>query len=106
VEPFIIKPDFITDGDIIKVGDIQFKLMGAPGHTPGSICLYSKIEKALFCGDLVFEGGGVGRTDFKYSSEKDLWESIDKISKLPGDTVIHPGHGESLRVKDLKFATI
>lgn len=101
VEPFIIKPDFVNDGNVLKVGNVNLKVIETPGHTPGSICLYSKSEKVLFCGDLVFENGGVGRTDFSYSSEKDLRDSIKKISKLPKDSIIYPGHGESLVVGDL-----
>ena len=103
VEPFVIEADYIKDGDVLKIGNFNLKVIGTFGHTPGSVCLYSKIENVLFCGDLVFEGGGVGRTDFSYSSEKDLWESIKKISKLPKNTTIYPGHGENLKVEDLKF---
>ncbi|MDO8657138.1 MAG: MBL fold metallo-hydrolase [Candidatus Levybacteria bacterium] len=100
-EPFIIKPDFVSTGNVLKVENVNLKVIETPGHTPGSICLYSKAEKILFCGDLVFENGGVGRTDFSYSSEKNLWDSIKKISKLPKDTTIYSGHGQNLEVGDL-----
>lgn len=103
VEPFIIKPDFVEEGSILKINDIKLKVIETPGHTPGSICLYSKTEDVLFCGDLVFKGGGIGRTDFTYSSEKDLWESIKKISKLQKDTRIYPGHGGNLKIEDILF---
>lgn len=103
VEPFVIKADYMEEKDVLKVGDVQFEVIETPGHTPGLVCLYSKTEKVLFCGDLVFAGGGVGRTDFKYSSEKDLWHSIKKISKLPKDTIVYPGHGEKLKINDINF---
>lgn len=106
VEPILIKPDFIKDGDILKVGDVKFEIIETPGHTPGSVCLYSKNlpagRQALFCGDLVF-AGGVGRSDFKYSCEDDLWHSIQKISKLPKDTIIYSGHGTRFNVRDINF---
>lgn len=101
VEPFLIKPNFIKENNILIVGSLVFKIIEVPGHTPGSVCLYSKSENILFCGDLVFAGKGVGRTDFKYSSEDNLWRSIKKVLKLSRNTKIYPGHGESLKVEDL-----
>lgn len=64
-----------------------------PGHTPGSQCYYCERGKFVFAGDTVFADGGVGRTDFSYSSETDLKDSLTRIFKLPNDTVIYPGHG-------------
>lgn len=104
VEPFLIKPNFIKENNILIVGSLVFKIIEVPGHTPGSVCLYSKSENILFCGDLVFAGKGVGRTDFKYSSEDNLWRSIKKVLKLSKNTKIYPGHGESLKVEDLQFS--
>jgi|SRR3989344_8396845 len=103
-EPFLIKPNFIKENDVLKIGSSIFKIIEVPGHTPGSICLYSKSENVLFCGDLVFAGGNVGRTDFKYSSEDNLWRSIKKILKRSKNTKIFPGHGENLELGDLRFS--
>lgn len=100
VEPVAVEPE--PCGKILTLGKENFEVIESPGHTPGGICLYNKKRKALLCGDLVFAGGGVGRTDFKYSSEEDLVDSIMEIIKLPDDVVIYPGHGETLLVKDLK----
>jgi len=71
----------------------QARVIETPGHTPGSICLYFPKDKALFTGDTLFSHG-VGRTDLSYSSEKDLFTSLKKLSKLPPETQIYPGHGE------------
>lgn len=92
----------LKDGDFIKIGKINLTVMSTPGHTPGSICLYGKKEKIIFVGDLVFEGGDVGRTDFIYASRGKLKESIKKILTLPGNTLVYPGHGKETRVKILK----
>jgi hydroxyacylglutathione hydrolase len=71
----------------------ELKIIPTPGHTPGGISLYFKKEKTVFVGDLIFDGGHVGRTDFAYSSSVDLQKSIQKIKKLPSGMTIYPGHG-------------
>lgn len=74
--------------------DSPFQVIHTPGHTPGSVCLYLHKEKALFTGDTLF-ADGVGRTDLSYSSSKDLAASLEKISYLPPETKIYPGHGDN-----------
>ena len=93
----------LKDKDKIKLGDEILEVIEIPGHTPGSICLYSKSSKAAFVGDLVFKDGSVGRYDFGYSDKVELKKSVSKILKLPGDTIIYPGHGEAFLLKDTKF---
>jgi glyoxylase-like metal-dependent hydrolase (beta-lactamase superfamily II) len=73
----------------IKLDNVIFKVIPIPGHTPGSICLYSAPH--LFVGDTVFENG-VGRTDFSYSSAGNLKKSLAKILSYPPETLIYPGH--------------
>ena len=81
----------VNDGDIITAGNLSFKVLHTPGHTPGGICLYSKAH--LFAGDTLFVGG-VGRTDFPGDDSKQLLSSIkEKLLTLPMDTVVWPGHG-------------
>jgi glyoxylase-like metal-dependent hydrolase (beta-lactamase superfamily II) len=97
------KPDaYLKEGKRITVGSSFFEVIECPGHTPGSICLYNPIEKILFCGDLLFKGGSVGRYDFSYADKKDLFASINTILNLPGDTIIYPGHGEGTTIKSEK----
>lgn len=86
---------YIEDGDTIG----NFTVMYTPGHTPGSICLYSIKENVLFSGDTIFAGGAVGRTDHKYSSAYQLSESVQKILSLPKNTRILPGHGQATNVR-------
>lgn len=100
-DPILVEPqDFPSSS--LDVGNVDFTVIETPGHTPGSVCLYSKKEKVLFCGDLIFAGGGVGRTDFKYCSEKDLNDSVKKILKLPEETIVYSGHGEATTIKGSK----
>lgn len=92
----ILPPDkFIKEGDWLKFGREKLKVLETPGHTPGSISLY--VPGFLFSGDVIFAQGR-GRTDFSYSSEKDLEKSIKKIFSLPKDTIVYPGHGEEFRL--------
>ncbi len=87
-------PDvLIDDGDVIYVGSISFRVLHTPGHTPGSICLYSKEERVVFTGDTLF-AGSVGRVDLPYSQPDRLIPSIQrKLMVLPDDTLVLPGHG-------------
>jgi len=88
---------FITQKEI-TVGGNKLQVIETPGHTPGSICLYSKVDEVLIAGDLIFADGGVGRTDFSYSNHEQLKDSLTKILKLPPETKIFPGHGQATTV--------
>ncbi len=83
---------FLKDGDQINLGGLTFKVLHTPGHTPGSISLYSEVEKVLFSGDTLF-AGGIGRIDLPYSSPKDMAPSLKKLLSLPPETKVYPGHG-------------
>ena len=86
--------NYLKNNDKINIGKEQLTVVETPGHTPGSICLYSPKENIIFTGDLMFAEGGRGRTDFSYSETGLLLKSIVKIKKLPKDTLAYPGHGE------------
>lgn len=86
--------NYIKEGDSLSINHQSLTTIHTPGHTPGSISLYSKADNVVLVGDLIFEGGGVGRTDFAYSNRENLKASINKILRLPGDTKIYSGHGE------------
>lgn len=85
------EPDvLLKDRDVIAIGDISLTVLHTPGHTPGSICLYTPGH--VFTGDTLFVGG-VGRTDLPGGSHRYLVSSIrSRIATLPGDTVVWPGH--------------
>lgn len=82
----------LKDNDNIRLGGLDVEIIHTPGHTPGSISV--KIGGAVFTGDALFKTS-VGRTDFPYSSERALIESIKKrLLALDDETVVYPGHGE------------
>lgn len=92
--------EIATEGKNIKIGNTNFIIIETPGHTPGSICLYHTKDNILFAGDLLFADGRVGRTDFSYSDKNALLQSIAKIKKLPPETLVYPGHGDSFMISD------
>jgi len=81
-----------------KLGKEKIEIIKSPGHTPGSVCFYSKTEKLLFSGDTLFAGYR-GRTDFKYGSTKKIFESIKKLIKLDKNTLVLPGHGQETTIE-------
>lgn len=93
------EPDgFLHDRQKIIFNDCFFKVIGVPGHSPGSIALYNPQEDIVFVGDLLFKDGAIGRYDLSYSNKKDLFKSIYKIIELPENTIIYSGHGENTTV--------
>jgi len=79
----------VDDGDVIKIGQYAAKVLTTPGHTSGHIVYYFADAAALFCGDTLF-AMGCGRL-FEGSAEQ-MWQSLQKIKALPGDTRIYCAH--------------
>jgi hydroxyacylglutathione hydrolase len=88
-----LTPDrLLSEGDTLELGELQLEVWHTPGHTPGSITLLERRERALFTGDLLF-AGSVGRTDFPGGSDIKMRKSLQRVAKLEGDWHIYPGHG-------------
>ena len=83
---------FVKDGDVIKLGNLEIKVIHTPGHTKGGVCYH--VNNALFSGDTVFRES-VGRCDLEGGNFDQIVESIKtKIFTLPEETAIYPGHGK------------
>lgn len=98
----------LKDGNIIKIGRIQLKVMHTPGHTPESITFLvnnfdnKDVPIKAITGDFIFVGD-VGRPDLleksagqagtQEASAKQLYTSLQKFSKLNDNVEIWPGHG-------------
>jgi glyoxylase-like metal-dependent hydrolase (beta-lactamase superfamily II) len=97
------KPDkYIKDHDIIKFGDSELEVICIPGHTPGSIALYSAEDKFVITGDALFLES-IGRTDLPLGNYDQLMNSILKrLFTLPDETVVYPGHGPDTTIGDEK----
>ena len=77
---------------------LQFQVLEVPGHSPGSLCFYSR-ELALLAGGDVLFAGGVGRWDLPGGDGELLFEGIrKKLFPLPDDTVVLPGHGPTTTI--------
>lgn len=102
-----VEAERLNEDDIIKVGNVQLKVMHTPGHTPESISFLltdnqSDIPMGLFTGDFIFVGD-VGRPDLletaagvKDSTEigaKQMFQSLKKVEALPDYIQVWPGHG-------------
>lgn len=92
-EPSEVK-NYFDEGEVIKFGNHALDVISTPGHSPGSVVLYSKDENVAFTGDTLFRLS-IGRTDFQLGSYQDMMKSLKKLSSLlPADCIILPGHGE------------
>ena len=80
-------------GDIVTVGAIPIELVHTPGHTPGSQCFL--VDGRLVSGDTLFLDG-CGRTDLPGSDADAMYESLQRLARLPDDTLVYPGHRYSL----------
>lgn len=80
----------VDEGDTIKVGELELRVLYTPGHTPDSISLYA--------GDRVFTGDvllirGTGRADFAGGDAGAQYDAITrKLFSLPDETFVFPGH--------------
>lgn len=103
VDPVPNKTLPISEGGKLDIGLSKLQIIDTPGHTPGSISLFAnEPQPILFTGDTLFKSG-VGRTDFEYSSPKDLEKSIKKLfTTFPKNTTCYPGHGETTTLGDEK----
>jgi hydroxyacylglutathione hydrolase len=90
-------PDrLLEDGDTVRIGQIEFKVLHTPGHTPGGISLYA--GKVVFVGDTLF-AGSIGRTDFPGGDLDALMRSIHtKLFTLPDDVVVYTGHMDATTI--------
>lgn len=90
----------LKDGDIIKIGDSELRVITTPGHSPGGISLYSAEGGFLISGDTLFRFG-VGRTDLPGGDHNTLIKSIrEKLMTLPDDTKVLPGHNRFSTIAD------
>lgn len=84
---------WLSDGDIVELGETKWEVYHCPGHTPGHVIFFNREARFAQVGDVLFQGS-VGRTDFPQSSHQDLVQSIvQKLWPLGDDVTFIPGHG-------------
>lgn len=88
----------VSQGRVLKIGEISSNVIHTPGHTEGSICLYFPEEKKLIAGDTLF-AGSIGRTDLPGGSIDKIMRSLHtQVMALPDETEVVPGHGPSTTI--------
>ena len=96
VDPPPHPSSFLSDGDDVDVAGVKLRVICTPGHTPGSVSFYT--EGMLFSGDTLFQGS-IGRTDLPGGDfQTEISSIIDRILRLPDDTVVLPGHMKETRI--------
>ena len=95
-----LRPDVeLTDGASIEVAGIHLAVLHTPGHSPGSVSLYSSDLEVVFSGDTLFNGGP-GATGRSYSDFDVIIASIrQRLLTLPLSTVVRTGHGEDTSIR-------
>jgi hydroxyacylglutathione hydrolase len=90
----------VLDGEVLRLGETDVKVLHTPGHTEDSVCYYDGSH--LFTGDTLFIEAW-GRTDLAGGSTARLFSSLHEIvMALPDSTVIYPGHDYG----DVPFRTL
>jgi len=93
---------FLKEGDSIKLGDDELKVIEAPGHSPGHICFYCEKQQFIIGGDVLFRGS-IGRTDLPGGNFETLIKNIrTRLFVLPDETIVYSGHGEPTTIGEEK----
>lgn len=85
----------LADGDVLRVGSLEFDVLHVPGHAPGHVAFVGGGQ--MLGGDLLF-AGSIGRTDLPLADPERMVESLERIAGLPDETVVYPGHGPTTSI--------
>jgi len=92
----------LDDIEVFRFGNSELQVLHVPGHSPGSVALYSEAGQFVITGDALF-AGSIGRTDLPKGNYHSLIESItSKLLVLPENTQVLPGHMESSTIGNEK----
>jgi hydroxyacylglutathione hydrolase len=82
----------LEGGEKLSMAGFDIDVIFTPGHSPGHVTYSIPEEKAVFSGDVLFQGS-VGRVDLPGGDWPTLLESIrGLVDDLPGETTVYPGH--------------
>jgi glyoxylase-like metal-dependent hydrolase (beta-lactamase superfamily II) len=88
----------MEDGGVFEVAGVSLEVLHAPGHSPGSCCLYCEDLDAVFAGDVVSANGPVAREDGYPDFGRQISAIGEHLLTLPGKTRVLPGHGDEITV--------
>jgi len=88
------EPDrWLTDGDRVRVGELELEVLHCPGHTPGHVVFFHRSSRFAWVGDVLFQGS-IGRSDFPRGDHDTLLRSIrERLLPLGDEVTFLPGHG-------------
>jgi glyoxylase-like metal-dependent hydrolase (beta-lactamase superfamily II) len=88
------EPDrWLEQDDRVQFGEVELEVLHCPGHTPGHVVFFQRIERLALVGDVLFHGS-IGRTDFPRGDYATLIRSIkQRLWPLGDDVRFVPGHG-------------
>lgn len=93
---------FLKEGEILKLGDDELKVLFTPGHSPASVSFYCKKDAFVISGDVLFKQS-IGRTDLPGGDFNTLIKSIKtQLFVLPDETKVYSGHGSETSIGDEK----
>jgi len=82
----------LRDRQELVIGDLSFRVMHFPGHSPDHVVFVSEDNATIFVGDLVF-AGSIGRTDLPGCDPDAMARSLNTFKNLRGDYTLYCGHG-------------
>ena len=95
---------YLEEGDVITFGQVRWKILYTPGHSPASVAFYCQEEDYVIAGDVLFKGS-IGRTDLPGGDFNTLIRSITtNLLSLPEHTLVYPGHGPTTTIGEEKSA--
>lgn len=97
--PEVVPNRDLSEGDQIRAGAINLRVMHTPGHTEGSISLHDAGAGILYSGDTLFQGAW-GRTDLPGGDDVSMIASLARLASLPAATRVIPGHGGATTIGD------
>lgn len=81
------------DNEFYKVGDLEFRILHCPGHSPGHVVFAEENKQVVLAGDCLFDGS-IGRTDLPGGNYEQLIDSIkERLLPLGDDVIVLSGHG-------------
>lgn len=93
-----------NDGDSYEIGNVTAYAMHTPGHTPA--CMTHIIGDAAFVGDTIFmPDAGTARADFPGGNARTLFQSIQKVLRLPPETRLFMCHDYAPNDRETKYQT-
>jgi len=93
---------FLNEGEVIKLGEDELKVIFTPGHSPASLSFYCAKDKFVVSGDVLFQQS-IGRTDLPGGNYDLLINSIKtQLFTLPDDTIVYSGHGPATSIGEEK----